>query len=158
MDKKDRDRALKEATRELIGEGRKLKGSAFRTRVGKSSLSRYQALSDANIFMPVDIVADLENAAQKPVVTHILAKLSGWEIFPLPPVDATGKVSMQLKQVFKESGELLVTGAAALEDNRVDASEAREVLKEADDAIAALVKLRHLLLQRIATEADEAAA
>lgn len=158
VEKQQRDKELKEATRLLIKGCKGLVRSSGACRVRKSTLSRYQSHEEKQMFMPIDIVADLEHKANQPIIARALAKLAGWELVKLPPSDATGRISAQLKKVFKESGELLIAGASALEDNRVDPDEAREVLVETNEAIAALVQLRALLQERVRSGAGEAAA
>lgn len=158
MEKLQQLSTLKAATHSLITKCKGLTKCAAISRVRRSTIGRYQLAAEHQYFMPIDVVADLERKSNDPIITRALARLSGHDLVRLPPATAKGPISSQLKKVFKESGELLVAGATALEDNKIDASEAPVVLKETEEALSSLVQLQYLLKARIASAESIAAA
>jgi hypothetical protein len=150
--------ALKDSSQKLINSAGGVESSAMFCRVQKTSLGRYQSSADLASYMPIDVVRCLERTSGTVLVTRTLANLMGYELFKLPTPVGEERISKQLNRAFKESGDLLVEGAKALEDERVDASEAADVLQETREAIIALVQLQHLLEARIAGESRQVVA
>jgi hypothetical protein len=84
---KDTYKRLKRRTDRLIDLCGGLIAASEETRAGKSSLSNYADSREhgagANLWAPIDIIADLEAAAGEPLVTKELARLAGYELLPL---------------------------------------------------------------------------
>ena len=83
-----------------------------------------------------------------PAVTRVLARKAGYELTRLPALEVKGQIAEQLRIVFKESGDVIVSGVDALEDNHISEEEAVSLHAETCEAIAALVHLRLLIEQR----------
>lgn len=76
--------ALKLAARRIVKGCGGLEASSMVTRVGHSELARYYD-PEERLFMPVDVVADLEAIAGHPTVTQTLAQMLGFKLVPLLP-------------------------------------------------------------------------
>lgn len=89
---KDTYKRLKRRTEKLITILGGLEDAAQETRAGKSSLGNYadhrEHGSGANLWAPIDVIADLEAAAGEPLVTRELARLAGYDLLPLAGDDA----------------------------------------------------------------------
>jgi hypothetical protein len=85
---KDAYKRLKRRTDKLIEACGGLVTAAHETRAGKSSLANYADSRDhgaaANMWAPIDVIADLERAAGEPLVTRELARLAGYDLLPMP--------------------------------------------------------------------------
>lgn len=136
--------AVRAATRQLV----KLCGGGNRaaaiTRVGQQELSRYgNPHDDKTVFMPADVVADLEAECGEPVLTKTLAELSGHVLVPVPHatnnLEATlvRRVSDMLAEVSDVSGGV----SRALDDGEISVSEARLLHREILEAMGALAAL-----------------
>lgn len=143
--------ALKGATRQLVaasGHGPKAAGV---TRVRQQQLSEY-GLADHKLFMPVDVVADLE-AEAGPIVTEQLARLCNHTLVPLPAVVLDGSALDQVSaQALKEIGDVFVELGRARADGKVCGKDAQAILSEIHGAIAKLT----LLKLQVEAEAGEA--
>ncbi len=88
---KDTYKRLKRRTDQLIDSCGGLVAASAETRAGKSSLANYADSRDhgaaANLWAPIDIIADLEKAAGEPLVTKELARLAGYELLPMATAD-----------------------------------------------------------------------
>jgi hypothetical protein len=84
---KDTYKRLKRRTEKLINLCGGLVDAAEETRAGKSSLANYADSREhgaaANLWAPIDVIADLEQAAGEPLVTRELARLAGYDLLPL---------------------------------------------------------------------------
>lgn len=130
---------IETATRDLIKSCGGLEAAASHTRVGKSTLGRYQQRTGE--FMPADIIADLESATGLPLVTDALAKLAHRMLLALPHADADPEIAARLALVGKEVADVFAAGAAMLVDGRADRQERLALIdqvREAQTALAAL--------------------
>lgn len=75
---------LKLATRRIVKGCGGLEAASLVTRVGHSELARYYD-PEEKLFMPVDVLADLEAIAGAPIVTQTLAQMLGYALVPLAP-------------------------------------------------------------------------
>lgn len=136
---------IKAATRELTRGNGGLEAAARLTRVDFAHLSRYQLQHDG-LFIPADIVADLERAAGDLPVTRVLADLNGHLLVPKPPAFGNPLFVSHLAQVSKECGEAIgALGEALSNDGEITAEESRALrlrtqVREAIDKLAALDK------------------
>lgn len=100
------------------------------TRVGQQTLSTYAGLGDgtAELFPPVDVVADLEAEAvsrgSRPFVTECLAALSGFDLERREAGD--GHLLRQFTAITTASTEAIARMAEDLADGRVTPEEATE--------------------------------
>ena len=128
--------SLKAATRTVV---HKLtgQGAASITRVGQQTLSTYgNPLEDfETVFMPVDVVADLEAELGDFPVTRALAELNNCLLVPMPEKRGTGPVAMSL--------------GAALADGTITDREAKASHKEIREAIYALLRLDAVLAREV---------
>jgi len=140
-------RALKAAARMAIREAGGLESAAAVTRVERSSLSRYEQ-PGADLFMPADVMLDLDAANGVPHLTRELARRLGHVLIELPRLDGTGVWGRHLGDVAKECGEAIaVVGAALSVGGTITAEEVRglDILREVDEAIERLVVLKAAL-------------
>ncbi len=135
-----------EALRRRVGP---LKVVASHVRVKEAHLQRYGSdePDNAAYHAPVDIIATLETLAGEPLVTRLLADLSGHVLVKRPDAPATrGDLLDLLAQKARESGEL--TAAAIACCGAVDAeptariAAARKAIKELDDVVAVSMAMR----------------
>lgn len=133
--------ALKGATRQLVtgaGLGPRAAGA---TRVRQQQLSEYGAPAQ-KLFMPIDVVADLE-AEAGPIVTEQLARLCNHILVPMPAVALDGAALDQVSaQALKEIGDVFVALGSARADGRICGKDAETILNEIHGAIAKLALLK----------------
>lgn len=121
-------RALKVASRSLVRELGTLDAAATVCRWGKSALAEACDLSHGERTLPIDVVADLERVCGEPVVTRVLAGLSGHVLLPVR--GASGPEASAIAHVLAGAAGLGAKFAAAMDDARVSAAE-RQGLKDA---------------------------
>ncbi|KZL02291.1 MULTISPECIES: hypothetical protein [unclassified Pseudovibrio] len=113
------------------------------TRVSPSQLSRYGNPQNLE-GMPIDVLADLEHEAGEPLLTRVLARMSGFALVKLPReasepdwVGNMGQLSKEFADVVSRVGECL------RDDGKVSASEVKNhnLRKEIAELISIAVKL-----------------
>lgn len=118
-------------------------------RVGKSNLSDY-CLINTDSFAPIDVVADLEEHVQSRgiglPVTEALAIRAGHVVVKLPVAPEGARDWLGgMGALAKEAGDITARIAGALADDQgIDPAEAENIMKEIDEAAAALMALRKL--------------
>jgi hypothetical protein len=153
---------IKAATRELVDLAGGLVRAAAQTRVGQTKLhnSGSTSIGQETVFLSADVIADLERAAGEPALTRELARIAGFELFTLPTPGAGDNWVAMLGTCSQESAAVIGKLAQALgDDGRVTATEVRatKLIALTDDAISALVMLRHAAVAVIdQTEAGRA--
>lgn len=138
---------LKAATRRLVEKCGGIEAAGRETRVSFSRLSDYQSQSDSEetAFIPLDIIADLEDASGELTITEALASIHGAVLLRLP-VRGDGVTTAHIASVCQETGEVIQGIGTALSDGKIDAREREKVLVQVDDAQRALLGLRaHLV-------------
>lgn len=138
-------KAIKAASRDLVSECGGARRASDVTGLSHQVISRCISADPENAdrFLRVDIVADLEGESGRPIVTELLAELSGHVLVPAPrgtnseAVALISRVSDMLAEVSDVSGGV----AAALRDDRVTAAEARSLHTEVREAMQALAAL-----------------
>jgi predicted transcriptional regulator len=145
MSPNDPNRGLKVLTRELVERAGGLDAAGVCTRVKKSSLSNYANVHLPETFVPVDVVARLEEIAGEPLVTRELARRARCALVPIEPV-TEGELASLLARVGAESGAVFAAYADAVaDDGRVDAPERAGIARELSDLVrAATAALGHL--------------
>jgi hypothetical protein len=133
--------ALKGATRQLVTASGRGPKAAVATRVRQQQLSEY-GQADHRLFMPIDVVADLE-AEAGPVVTEQLALLCNHILVPLPAVALDGAPLDRVSaEALKEIGDVFVALGAARADGAICSKDAAGILDEIHGAIAKLALLK----------------
>ncbi len=99
--------------------------------------------------MPVDVVLDLEGAADDPVVTRCLAAQQGYVLFRLPAVQACRIWDRHHRRIVREGSIVFARLTEMLEDGRISKQEAAELRVEVDAALAAFAGLRSSLDKRL---------
>lgn len=125
-------RSLKTLFRALIGRCGGLDAAAACVRVNRSQLANYYD-QHTDQFAPVDVVADLEQVAQVPLVTADLARRAGYLLVPLA-AEGEGHLAQDMAQLGREMGEVFSAYAEGMaNDGRMDAAEAEKVERELAD-------------------------
>lgn len=111
---------LKQASKRLVKACGGLESTALITRVGHSELARYYDPSE-KLFMPIDIVADLETDCKNPLITRALAQLMGYELVT-PPAEVSDTEMLHhwpvlLANLGQETAATLAQISAALSIN-----------------------------------------
>jgi hypothetical protein len=127
-------RALKTLFRVLVVD--KVGGcdaAAACTRPGRSQIASYYDMS-SEAFAPVDVVADLEAAAQEPLITAELARRAG---YALVPVDAhgNGELPASMAAFGREVAEVFATFAEGMADGTLSRDEAENLQRQLLDVI-----------------------
>lgn len=149
------DQALKGACRALVRAVGGVEAAENYCRVGKTRLSDY-GNPRTDLFMPVDVVMDLEADAHGtpgfPQVTGFLARQIGFALVALPTADAgADTIHVQLAEACGESNDVIEGTLKALRDGKIDRAEARALMPECIQAAEAFVRF-HALLEQIAGE------
>lgn len=149
---------LKGATADLLDANGGETDAAGRTRVGQTDLSRYQSRNGDHAlrFMPIDVVADLEDAAGTPVVTRVLATMADCLLVPLPKGHG-GEVAVKTGRTAKEFGDVMTRVGEALADGEICEAEADGILTELRELMLACAALAESVRAAVVTtKTDEA--
>lgn len=148
---KDTYKRLKRRTEKLIDLCGGLQDAAQETRAGKSSLGNYadhrEHGAGANLWAPIDVIADLEAAAGDPLVTKELARLAGYDLLPLASADAGA-----LDPLSDHCHHAVLMGRATEVAIAMDADKIRDA-RELKAYVAALAEARDHL-QRVLNKAN----
>ena len=109
-------RRLSHRERELIKLNGGIDSSAEQTRVGSAQIGRYHNAFTCDE-MPVDVVADLEKGLGRPIVSHEMVRLLGFEVVKLPEGRWEGDINQQLAAMLKEMGDVVQKMGQALADD-----------------------------------------
>jgi hypothetical protein len=136
---------LKTASADLVEASGRGQRAAAKTRVGQQHLSK--CCSDApefeEVFLPLDVVADLEAACGKPIITAALADLSGHVLVKAPEILRNGsKLGRLTAEALKEIGDVFSELGNILDDDKVAFPEADAFDRQADEAIGKLLALK----------------
>ncbi|MGK2872395.1 MAG: hypothetical protein ACSLFL_09085 [Alphaproteobacteria bacterium] len=110
---------LKQATKRLIKACGGLEAASMVTRVGHSELARYYDPSE-KLFMPIDVVADLEAISGNAYVCQSLAHMLGFSLVPLQPpemLEPSHHWTALIAQLGEETASTLRQIGAALTDH-----------------------------------------
>lgn len=137
---------LKLATVDLVSGCGGTRRAELHTRVSHQQLGSYLSEEERcrETFMPIDVVADLEAEAvsrgRRPLLTEMLADLSGFILVAKPEVGSAPSDEEALLRVARETTEALSEGWAAKADGAVTAEERVRVMRQVREAIVALVE------------------
>ena len=145
--------ALKVATRAALHAAGGGSAAAQHVSVGQQKLSDYCNPNLSDRFARADVIAQIEALTHgtpgHPHITRALALHAGYGLVPLAHAhdDAKGWPE-HIAALAKESGEIVASLVIAAADGKVTATEIRKshLVREADEAIAALVGLRAALI------------
>lgn len=140
---------LEEAVAVLLGQFTKLLDAAAHCRVGSKQLSAYANPDTPERHMPVDVVLDLEDAADDPVVTRCLAAQQGFVLFRLPAVRACRLWDRHHRRIVRDGSVVFTKLTEMLEDGRISKQEAADLRAEVDAALSSFAALRNSLERRI---------
>ncbi len=111
------------------------------SRVGKSVLQQATDPDAPQRHLALDVVADLERACGKPIVTQFLAQELGCIVEPLPRTSAE-PVAVVVGRITEETGQLLGAAAHDVREGTLTRANASAILRETDDLLAAMIELR----------------
>lgn len=130
---------LKAATRRLITAAGGTEHAVHVTRVQKTALSNYENPNCDTVFVPLDVIADLESDTGLPAVTAALAQLTGHVLLPTAARPERGRWARRLAKVGKETAEVFAAAGSALQDGTITPREAVKVRREVEQAVHALM-------------------
>lgn len=145
----DPGRLIAAVTRLIVANGGELAASHVEgARVGKSEMQRYTDSDDfRNRHMPVDIVAALERACGRPIVTEFLAAEAGAVLLPVPRA-VTGEWLAEITRLTDENADVIREVCKSLDgDGEITAPEAGRIIAEIDEDIAVKAALRARLMK-----------
>lgn len=89
------------------------------SRVGKQTMRRYCAIDTDGTFnyMPLDVIADLEKAADFPIVAQHLANMRGYSLYRNPDLGQPIKDLQQLSQMMSKLSNVFDGVVKSLEDD-----------------------------------------
>mgnify|MGYP000486072804 CR=1 FL=1 len=132
---------IKAATRQLIKTAGNGSHAAQITRVSQQRLSEYGS-PQSLLFMPIDVLADLE-ADAGPVLTTQLAALSNFLLVPMPDACRNGSVLGRITgEAMKETSEVFIAIADIIKDGRITGGEAQNFAAVIKEALAKLIALK----------------
>lgn len=143
---------LKEAQSALVQMCGGPAAAAEQCRVTSTTLFNYTDESDINLNknMPVDIVKDLESKAEYPVLTEYLAGQAGYIMYRVDFSDKKSQLHLDIIETGEEIAKLFRDWADFISDDGViDRSEARKLLKNNQDLVRILMRMRTDLISQI---------
>jgi hypothetical protein len=117
---------LKAATRRLVTQAGGAAAAAVACDTQEPSIAQYCGQAYPHRFIRADQVAILEEHAEQPHVTAMLASLAGYRLVRQVADGGGGVVA--LADLLAGSGEAIAAGARGLADGRLTACERRELL------------------------------
>ncbi len=132
---------LMAATRTLTGQCGGTAGASALTRINKVSMSNYGNINMPGHFVPIDVVADLEDFSGDMPVTRALAAMQGCVVLKISPAEG-GIWGEHLARFGKECAEVFAKmGESLANDGVIDAREAAAALGEVEDVLRVTVGL-----------------
>lgn len=144
-----RNQVLRLRTSELIRRVGGLAKAAKLCRVSKSALARYGSTNpdDAECFVPIDVVKDLERHAGAPIVTAELCLLAGGSFVAHPEMMPSRQdLLVQIAAQAKEQSDLTTAICLAVADGEVTRDEAALALLEQEEILRLGAAMRARLL------------
>jgi len=128
------------------------------TRADQTLLSRYASTNGEHpkTFAPIDVVAELEHG-KRPIVSELLAELSGHMLVPVPRALFDGSdLSLALGELGREIGDVFSDLSKAFSDGTLTAAEHNNGKRQIADAHRALAVLDALLDARLSRQGEAA--
>lgn len=135
--------ALKDATRDLIKACGGVTRAALVTRVAESQLSRASSDHETQ-FLPIDVVADLEEECGQAIVTGALAALQHLSVTTRPRSVRVSDHVRCVGEVAREFADFVQVQTSAAADGVVDGRESAAVLSAIDDLMRVLSEAAEL--------------
>lgn len=133
--------AMKTATRRLVQRVGGIEAAATVCRYAKSAIAETYDPQRMDRTMPIDVVADLEAVAEAPLVTEVLARLSGHALMPIG--QAGGLEAQAIAEVGRRASDVFAAWASAHADAQVTDAERQRVAGE-------LLQLQRACMQAVA--------
>jgi hypothetical protein len=112
------------------------------SRVKAAELSKYAAQADERT-IPIDVLLDAELVAGNPMVSRLLLEMQGYRIVPMDSDAPTEPATIDaVLRAIKETGDVATAWMIAHADGERDALDRRDIHREIDEAVAALLALR----------------
>lgn len=126
-------RALKTLFRALVDRVGGCEAAAACARPGRSQIASYYDMT-SEAFAPVDVIADLEAAAQEPLITTELARRQGYVLMPIEP-QGNGELPASMASFGREVAEVFSTYADAMADGNLSRGEAEDLERQLLDVV-----------------------
>lgn len=134
---------LKRATEKLVKSVGGIEAAASIVGKGKSTVGRWVNKDDAEHFINLADLHELEANSRVPSVTEALARMAGGVFIALPQMPgATDALPMHIMQIVKEFGELSERIREGMGDGDFSDRDARAALDELHDVERCLAELR----------------
>ena len=149
--KKRKVGTLKEAQSALVQMCGGPAAAAELCRVTSTTLFNYTDDSSTNEYknMPVDIVKQLEAQSEYPLVTEHLADQCGYVMYKVDFEDTKSQLHIDIIETGEEISKLFRDWAQFIADGIIDKSEARKLLKNNQDLVRILMRMRSDLISQI---------
>ncbi len=139
---------LKIATRRLVEEVGGVEPAASLTRVSKSMLASYYD-PGSGLYIPVDVVADLETGSNSVPITTALARLRHGVVHMTLIATVSPNLPSKLGEVAEEVGEVFKKAGHAIGGSgRIDPDIARECREAIYEASRCLLELEDVIFQQ----------
>ncbi len=139
---------LKNATRELTRSAGGQKVAAFASRVSQQAISDYGNINALSVFMPLDVIADLEKSVGEPIVTKALAELAGCLLIQLPKEDGGDTLSREAGESAQRFGQMMTDFGCALRDGSINSRDAGALKNDIDQLLVALFRMRQTVIEQ----------
>lgn len=126
-------RALKTLFRALVDRVGGCEAAAACARPGRSQIASYYDMT-SEAFAPIDVVVDLEAAAQETLITSEMARRQGYALVPIEP-QGNGELPTSMASFGREVAEVFATYADAMADGKLSRDEAEELERQLLDVI-----------------------
>lgn len=137
---------LKNATKQLIKNVGGLDEAAKLCRLGKSQLANTYDPNKPAIYMPIDVVMDLEASVDMPCVTKCLADFKRLAFITVDSGHGGGRIEYDILQLTRSFSGLMEAYQEGLaNDGMIDKMEAKGLLDEATDLQGSIIHLKERL-------------
>nr|WP_314075039.1 phage regulatory CII family protein [uncultured Roseococcus sp.] len=126
-------RALKTLFRALVDRVGGCEAAAACARPGRSQIASYYDMT-SEAFAPIDVISDLEAAAQEPLVTSELARRQGYVLVPVEP-QGNGELPASMAAFGREVSEVFSTYADAMADGKLCDAEREDLERQLLDVV-----------------------
>ncbi len=124
------------------------------TRVKAGNLSKYGSTNEENgdKFMPIDVAVEADIEAGSPIILTAMAEILGYQVVPGGETRSADFKPLTVKDALRianEAADVVKAITSALEgDDRIDTAEERDITREIDETIGALMDVMRRLKVR----------
>ncbi len=131
--------SIKDAQTQLVDACGGADKAAVLCRVGRATLHKYTDPDGDHeiVHMPLDVAHALEAHCRRPIVSTFLAHELGFKLVALD-APAVGDMLTTMAHAAKESSDVFAEITEDLKDGHLSANEAGRIIREADEAMAAM--------------------